>query len=127
MSREIDFDKPLSDEDKRWLHERSLDYHIEENERKFGQAKVHAEGLPVKVEIPGLEVPEPPAQPTFAPGWVPEVTPSGTTEVAEEEVEEVAPEDLTVEELKVELRERNLPTDGNKAELIKRLNKALKD
>lgn len=44
------------------------------------------------------------------------------------ETEETSnPEDLTVDELKDELRERELPLDGNKAELVKRLKKALKE
>ena len=69
MSRVIDFDKPLSDEDKRWLHERSLDWRIEENERKFGQSDTHAEGTPINMKAvladAGVEVPEAPATPIY--------------------------------------------------------------
>jgi hypothetical protein len=37
MSKEIDLDKPLSDEDREWLHEHSLDHQIQANDRQFAE------------------------------------------------------------------------------------------
>lgn len=50
-----------------------------------------------------------------------------STAAASDAVEEVDIKDLNVEELKEELRERDLPVSGDKAELQKRLRKAQKD
>lgn len=56
-------------------------------------------------------------------GGVPTV---GGKQVKEsDEPEEVAVEDLNVEQLKEELRKRDLPVGGNKDELVERLNEAL--
>jgi hypothetical protein len=134
MTKQIDLDKPLSDEDRAWLKERSQLDLIAENDRKF----------PPKVTKPDPNAPqtspadahkfwdegkEPeqkfvqrPFDPQVTGHWASDPVDQGE---AEPEVEEVGPEDLTVEELKEELRERDLPTDGNKAELVKRLKKAL--
>lgn len=119
MSRTIDFDKPLSDEDKRWLHERSLDWRIEENERRFGQREVYENEGIVKVEIPGLVDPEPSENPRAPTGESLKPPPV----VVVEEVVDVA--ELTVKELKEHLSDLGLSTEGNKKELQERLDEAL--
>jgi len=139
MSRVIDFDKPLSDEDKRWLHERSLDWRIEENERKFGQSDTHAEGTPINMKAvladAGVEVPEAPATPIYVGEQGPGTEgfrdhPLTGVVVASDEDEDAEEADfdvksLTVEELRDNLREFGESTSGNKAELQKRLTKVL--
>lgn len=105
MSKIIDFSKPLSLEDKKWLHERSLDYQIEGNERQFKQADVHAAGQPVKVDYVAL---------------LPKA-------VVESDVEDINIDDLTVDELKDELKDFNASTNGNKHELAARLKKCVAD
>lgn len=139
MSRQIDFDKPLSDEDKKWLHEWSQDWRIAENERKFGKkvdltTPVDTDALLAKA---GLEVPPPPPGPTQVAG---QPLSQGSEEHHtnrdhpltgvvddDEPVEAVDIEELTVAELKAELADLKLSTDGNKKELQERLAEALKD
>lgn len=69
MGKAIDLDKPLSDADKLFLHERSQDYLIEENERKFAQRKLHDAGEPIDVkgalEKAGVEPPDAPPNPSY--------------------------------------------------------------
>lgn len=48
MSKVIDFDKPISDDDRAYLHNRSLDWQIEVNDRRF--AKVTADREPAGVD-----------------------------------------------------------------------------
>lgn len=167
MSKQVDLDKPLSDADKLHLHERSLDYLIEENERRFKQEKAHAAGQPVKVEIPNLEVPPPPPNPRAVSGQTLESGPVVSEEdakaadkAAQEDAKRIAKEyeeaqeareeafkrsqptksspstsededvdvdDLTVEELKDNLREFGESTSGSKAELQARLKKAVRE
>jgi SAP domain len=138
MSRQIDFDKPLSDEDKRYLHEWSQDWRIAENERRFGKnvdlsVPVDTDAVLAKA---GVEVPPPPPGPSQVAGPVLSQGSEGfhqnrdhplTGVVDEEPVEEVDIDELTVEELRAELHDLGEPTTGNKAELQKRLAKALKD
>jgi hypothetical protein len=187
MSMEIDHSKPLTAEQKKWLHEWSLDHEIETNERLHGQAKAHAKGEPIDVrkalDKAGVEVPNAPQSPGFvagqpiyqgpvvvegendtppAPGEPSVVVPlprdhplTGTvatdqgwteptvsaetqemggtelqpetdegkfdTRAARKEVEE-----LTVAELKDNLRDLDEPVSGNQKELQDRLVKALK-
>jgi hypothetical protein len=131
MSKDIDFDKPLSDEDRAWLHERSLDWRIQENDRKFGKEPEPSEPVSPADPAPFWEEGTEPKSVFVQRPFDPQIEGyyAGGVVVAEVEpeveVEEVAVEDLTVEELKAELRDRELPTDGNKAELVKRLKKAL--
>jgi hypothetical protein len=135
MSRTIDFEKPLSDEDKQWLHEWSQDWRIAENERRFGK-KVDLTkevDVPALLEKAGVEVPDPPSGPTQVAG---QPVSQGSdqfhqnrdhelTGTVDEEPEEVDIDDLTVDELKEELRSRDLPVSGNSPELKKRLAEAL--
>jgi len=69
MSRILDQDKPFSKEDIEYCHTWALDHLIAENERRHGQAKVHAAGEPVDVQKAldkaKIEVPDQPPQPTY--------------------------------------------------------------
>jgi hypothetical protein len=130
MSREIDFEKPLSDEDKEWLHEMSMDWRIEENDRRFDKEYQESEGYrPEEDANKSASVPRQPANfatDQFATGPVyPVVESVNAAPATQEVVEEVDVEELTVEELKDELRGLDQPTTGTKAELQKRLTKAL--
>lgn len=70
MSKEIDFDKPLSDEDRQWLHERSQDYLIAENDRKFKSESEEEE--PEVSKEGGQRLPTAGAQQPFEPGTRPQ-------------------------------------------------------
>lgn len=136
MTKNIDLDKKLSDEDRAWLKERSLDYMIEANDRQFGVEHPY--------EAPNLKAHEfyddehreehmpkfaqRPSDPQVTGVWAAQtVVPGENPNLKEaEEGEETEIEYLTVEELKEELRERDLSTSGNKEALVERLNEALK-
>lgn len=124
MSRQIDFDKPLSDEDKLWLHKWGQDWKIEENERRFAQSDTHLAGelvsVPDALADAGLEVPEPPVNPT------PQQAVSPQPESFDEEAIRAEVEELTVAELRANLKDFGEPTDGVKAELQERLLAALR-
>lgn len=60
MSKMIDFDKPLSDEDRAWLHGRSLDWKVEANDRRFGnpakrKGRVALSSADVSADVPDAE------------------------------------------------------------------------
>src|SRR6266404_6825830 len=61
MIRQIDHDKPLSKDDKAWLHEWSLDYLIDANERKFD--KEYQKSTGPEIEQDPDRAPNPPRQP----------------------------------------------------------------
>lgn len=146
MSKQIDFDKPLSDEDRQWLHERSQDYLIAENDRKFakeGEAEVEPEvsedggqefvttGAKAPWEPgtePSSQFAQRPYDPPVSGNWDPgPVVSEEDLEGAEAAAE--ADDDLgtwTVDELREELRAQGESTSGNKDELVKRLRKATK-
>jgi hypothetical protein len=148
MSRydQIDFDKRFSDEDREWLRGRSRSDLIEENDRKFpAKGKKASEDAEPPYEPPysvappvydpdvqvedqssaDFHIPTPvPPRPGDRVDGSAEARGEGPLVVAEEEAEV---EELNVEELKEELRSRELPVSGDKKELQKRLNKALKD
>jgi hypothetical protein len=152
MSKNIDLTKKLSDEDKAWLKERSRQYDIDENERILSDGKKTEEPKDV-VFAPTPTVAAPPIEPGspadnppqfvgVRPHGVDRAVWGGSTGLTEQEalagpagephstqveVVEVPPEELNVEELKDELRARELPVSGDKAELVKRLKKALKE
>jgi hypothetical protein len=151
MSREVDLSKPLSDKDRKYLQDRSDYYAIQENDRvhKKGQfAEDYEEEFKPNYSVaappiePGSEADNPPQFVGQRPYGVDRGVWGGSTGLSEQEAlagesgephhtqeqtEEADPEDLTVDELKDELRERELPLDGNKADLVKRLKKALKE
>jgi hypothetical protein len=147
MSRNIDFDKPLSTEDRAWLHEWSMDWRIAENDRKFSETVQNISG-PVITQNPDNAIANPRLPHNFpeekvATGPVypvanhPQIQqyantvgqlPGTTVEPAPQpEPEAVDIEDLTVDELKSELKNLDQPVTGNKAELQDRLTKALED
>lgn len=189
MSKAVDLTKPLSEEDVKWLQERSRQHDIDENKRILAeQSGEEQEAPPDVVFAPTPTVAAPPIEPGSpadnpprfvgqrpygvdravwggstglteqqAYGYTaaephttvteegekwrqnklmnPESTAAAseppTDEAAQageaEQVEEVEPKDLSVDELKDELRQRDLPVGGNKDELVKRLKKALKE
>lgn len=182
MSKNIDLTKPLSDEDRDWLKQRSRLDDIAENERVLNDGKKSKKGDDEPEFVPRNTVAAPPIEPGSAadnppqfvgqrpygvdravwggstglteeeayertarephaevgpapdddPRWQqpklanPESTASAS-DAAAAEYEEAEPEDLTVDELKDELRARELPLDGNKPDLVKRLKKALRE
>jgi SAP domain len=62
-------DRPLTAEEKQWLHEWSRDDLIEVNERLFAQREAHDNGEPIDVKAAldeaGIEPPPAPPQPTY--------------------------------------------------------------
>jgi SAP domain len=128
MGRNIDLTKKLSDEDKQWLIDRSRGYEVDENERRLaddpkdegGPSELEWEPTTRYADAP-FDEPSPNTRQVPRPVGVSEELASPDAE------EEVEVDDLTVEELKDELREFGEPLDGNKADLQKRLKKALKD
>jgi hypothetical protein len=149
MSKEIDLDKPLSDEDRAWLHERSLDHQIQANDRQFKDApeaevepEVSEDGgqdfVTTGAKAPWEEGQEPvqqfaqrPYDPPMSGNWDPGPVVSEedveAQQAAAEGKDAPAPDDdldqWNVEELKDELRSRGESTSGNKDELIKRIRK----
>lgn len=203
MSKTVDLDKPLSDEDREYLLGRARGWEVEENDRRFKKGKFAEDFVeefkgtntvaapPIE---PGSDADNPPTFVGQRPHGVDRAVWGGSTGVTEQEayartapephaevgpapddnpqwqehqlsnpestaaaspaaqaasddddddvnddddtvsdddddvqVVEVAPEDLTVDELKDELRARELTLEGNKADLVKRLKKALKE
>lgn len=108
MSRQIDFNQPLSAEDREWLHEWSMDWRIEENDRRFGTPEgdhrdhTHADiGNAADASVGD----------------------GGAGDDGLTLAEQIA--SLDVDELKDELKELGESTQGNKDELQERLLKAL--
>lgn len=56
MSRKLDDDKPYSDEDKAYLHGRSLDWKVEVNERRFGKRRKGASRVALLSNDPDVNV-----------------------------------------------------------------------
>lgn len=157
MSKAIDFTKPITDEERQYLHSRSDYYAIEENDRVHGKGKFaedydpgfvpdHTVGAaPIE---PGSAADNPPQFVGQRPHGVDRGVWGGSTDKTEAEAlagnsgephhtqiptlhdgdaeaEAVAVEDLSDEQLKVELEDRKLETTGDHDELVARLNEAL--
>jgi hypothetical protein len=131
MGRNIDFTKEISEDDEKWLRERSRGWQVDENKRVIADAKRKSEGgeTPEEEWAPTNTVAEPPfdeagPSPRQVPRPVgerteldsPDADLEGGDGAGEEPIEE-----LTVEQLKEELHARGLPVSGNKDELVKRL------
>jgi len=145
MGRQINWDKPLSEEDEKWLQDRSRGWQVDEHKRTLAdQGKIDAPEEPYKhpYNVPqpnfsdGSEntgtVPYPVGLVDVSEAYDSEVPDGeqkahGVPEVAEEyeEVEEIDIDDLHVEDLKDHLRELGESTSGNKAELQQRLRERL--
>lgn len=128
MSRIIDFDKPLSDEDKLWLHQWGYDYKIVENEQRFAQAKTHDAGDPIDVSkvLVDAGLKEPVAQPN--PILPSHVVPTGAVgqtaapvSTFDEEAVKAEVFDMTVAELRDNIKELGGEPEGNKAHLQEQL------
>lgn len=149
MSKAIDLSKPLSDEDRQYLKERSDHYAIQENDRVHKNGEFAEDFEPefapnytvaaAPIE-PGSDADNPPKFVGQRPYGVDRGVWGRSTGVSEddalagqagephhtqEEAETFDVDDLNVEDLKAELAARDEPTTGNKADLQKRLKKAL--
>lgn len=150
MGRQIDLDKPLSEEDEQWLRQRSRGWQVDEHKRTLAD-QARAEGKEVEEPEEPYKHPYTVPQPNFSDGsentgivpnpvglvdsfeaYDPDVPDSeqkahGVPEVVQEdeEVEEIDIDDLHVEDLKDHLRELGESTSGNKAELQQRLRERL--
>jgi len=139
-------DRPLTDDEKLYLHQWSRDDLIEINERIFNQSEAHDKGEPIDVkkalDDAGIELPESPPEPTYvgAQGGVRQARDHPLTGVVDDApVDDDATADdwddkdvqaevdeMKVDELKEYLRELGEPVSGNQKELQDRLFKALK-
>lgn len=142
---EIDFSKKLKDEDRKWLLNNSRKDLVDQNDMehaKSGDDDEEKFEQNYSVAPPSFDAgtgsfhaPSPvPPRPTDRQSGIAEVTDTNVTAdptpvvpplVTEGDEEEAEVEELTVEQLKEELRIRDLPVGGDKKELQKRLNKAL--
>ena len=128
MSRQIDFNQPLSDEDRAWLHEWSQDWRIEENERRFGQAEQPEveDQLPHVQSQPDLDGNQVDSQPeSGADGQGPETDDDDDDDDDDGLSLEEQIAQLTIDQLKDELEELGEPVTGSKKELQEHLLKAL--
>ena len=116
MSKAIDFDQPLSDEDKLWLHEWGYDYLIEANEQRFAQAERHDSGEPVDVAgalaNAGLSQPVLPESPVLPSNDI-----NAPAEPFDEEAVRIEIADFTVAELRENIKELGGEPEGNKIAL----------
>jgi len=142
MSKAIDLEQPLSDEDRAWLKERSLIHEIEANDRLFG--KDEPEEPEIDEELGSQKLVTTAAKQFWEPGtepetkyvqrpydaqvtghFAPEVTPEGAQAGTQSAEAEEDIQYLTIDELKEELRARDLSTSGNKETLVNRLQDAV--
>jgi hypothetical protein len=137
MSRQIDFSKPLSEEDKQYALDRNMAIDVEENEKKFSEIQETGEKVDIvssglngnepsrfadKSEVSGLGLAQVNAGPTTEEVVVKEEVIEETVEVSEgEEIDDDDYNTWSLDDLKIELGERQLSKSGNKAELVARL------
>jgi len=133
-------DRPLTDDEKLYLHQWSRDDLIEINERIFNQSEAHDKGEPIDVkkalDDAGIELPESPPEPTYvgAQGGVRQARDHPLTGVVDDapvddwDDKDVQAEvdEMKVDELKEYLRELGESTSGDKQELRDRLFDTLK-
>ena len=133
-------DRPLTDDEKLYLHQWSRDDLIEINERIFNQSEAHDQGQPIDVAQAlvdaGIQLPESPPEPTYvgAQGGVRQARDHPLTGVVDDspvddwDDEDVQAEvdDMKVDELKEHLRDLGESTTGDKQELRDRLFDTLK-
>lgn len=130
MSREIDFDKKLSDEDREYLYQRNRWKEVKANYERFGgDEPVVPEGVPVTgpdslVNAAGLDAVTPEEQAKYNEA-------SGSSEPSEVDYESMTKADLQAElddrksEAQTDEERENLDwkASENKAELIARLDR----
>jgi hypothetical protein len=137
MSRQIDFSKPLSEEDKQYALDRNMAIDVEENEKKFSEIQETGEKVDIvssglngnepsrfadKSEVSGLGLAQVNAGPTTEEVVAKEEVIEETVEVSEgEEIDDDDYNTWSLDDLKIELGERQLSKSGNKAELVARL------
>lgn len=110
MSRQIDYDKPLSDDDRQYLKDRGQGHVIKWMDEQFGNGKSDGEDSDEQVQQnQGDESTD-----TSSSGYGGEHSGYDPDDVAYVET-------LTVEELKGDLGKAGLSTSGLKADLQKRL------
>jgi len=107
MARIIDFESKLSAEDREYLYQKNRHDLIAENDRRFGDDNGEASEAPQR--------PESVHSPATTPVLTQQDAPIDTGPVDEPYSE------WTVDELKEELKDRELPVSGTKPELIARL------
>ena len=121
MSKIIDFDKPLSDEDKLWLHQWGYDYKIVENEQRFAQASVHDSGEPIDVvkvlADAGLNQPAPQPNPVLPERFEPTAQSAPAPTAFDEEAVRAEVHDMTVAELRENIKDLGGEPEGNKTHL----------
>jgi len=133
-------DRPLTDDEKLYLHQWSRDDLIEINERIFNQSEAHDKGEPIDVkkalDDAGIELPESPPGPTYvgAQGGVRQardhpltgVVDDATVDDWDDKDVQAEVDEMKVDELKEYLRELGESTSGDKQELRDRLFDTLK-
>ena len=133
-------DRPLTDDEKLYLHQWSRDDLIEINERIFNQSEAHDKGEPIDVkkalDDAGIELPESPPEPTYvgAQGGVRQardhpltgVVDDATVDDWDDKDVQTEVDEMKVDELKEYLRELGESTSGDKQELRDRLFDTLK-
>lgn len=136
MSKEVDLTTPLTDAERAYLEQRSRHYDIEDNDRQFKVGKFADDFkeeykgtntvAPNPVE-PGSDADNPPAFVGVRPHGVDRAVWGGATglDAPSDDAPAASVDDLSVEELKDELKDRDLSTSGNKHELQKRLKSAV--
>ena len=142
-------DRPFTAAEKRYLHGWSLDWKIEENERRFAQNEAFEQGVPPDLKQAladaGIDPPAPPVNPQFVsqPAVLGMADPQGIQAAKDAEYQPAVESpvdpnafdeaairevlaDYTNPELQSELKDRELSSTGNKEELTDRLVEALR-
>lgn len=126
MSKQVDLEKPLSDEDRDYLESRAMHREIAENDARFADGDPVSERSGLTGEEPAYGVPagsHPEAVGVGQGGVLARSDPAADRRAAESAADDEEDEysEMTVAELQDELEKRDLPKSGKKAELAARL------